>query len=1087
MFIHLQIESDVVIGRLLLCGAIIHSGKAIEQKDITKCVQIFAESSHLRTQHSSVAYAFLTELFNNSSSDQFEAAVWPVMSKELKRNWEKQNINTLQFLIIARSKYPHLVDDEFLRSTLATNEILSVAAYDYLRNIFWEHPSKTCVSSHPAFDTFAEFLVKNVPRKKLLHFWHTGVDKWLQEPSIIKIAATIRILTKMFTSDDLTPETVIALLSDSVITSIVTVVKLNTIEPYQVLLQDFYASIERYMETMLVHNEPAKVSIIKRFISHPGSVLFEQRAQVHILPRLFQSLQSAGVIELFAFFKEILLERIPRDPKNKNASWSHTERLKIIQLMQILINSPTVNTEFEWRCEQLKFWFKLAFFHVNGEQLVTKEEESGIIKVQEATAIKQIFFVNLLRKVNKSEEEIDFLLKLVNFINDLLSQKSLKRSLRKQFTNELLQGWSKLYARVKEINSGKDSKSELNQVFSVLLLQMGLHLFQDSDTAIDAIDDLEKCLDRAQRSGKSKTNNDGEPEWIEVIVDLLLHLLSLNNNLLRNVVNHVFPRLCSKLSLTAVHQILSMLDMKEESPLALLEATRDTEMDVENGESDNEENDSEGESDEEEDGDEEENEDEDDDDDEEDGESGAESEEDVDDEANITDKLRLAVSQALTSGQTDTDNESIDLNEMDDAEVERLDAALSDAFKTIRGVPRTKVPKRKTKKERSFTSAVCHFRCRVLDLIELYLDKQPSLCIVQEIFLTLISMLDRCATTNKDQDASVQHLWTRLNRVLRKLLAMRQFDDVNDIDQSNLVDVLNALVDCKTALDEKSDIMWRSISFLMNVSELINSESKSNNHRGLLFERLQEFFDNFMRTRNPKLSPNCIENIMKSRNLMVYQLGLILATPKDGERLVRRRQAFDILINLCKNRGFITATKEEFEKFAIALEKQLVNYMKKLQKSGQPIDPKFRTSLFNLLINIRNNANLYTSEVNWSQIGQIVHDLQRTSTKDMRTYNKLCISLNIDAMLMEEVDEIIREARKATTTNLINGVNRKRKNSENEVKSVSTNKNNQQNAKKLKREKKLERMRLASAGLETVSFLPQNHADNSDTDDDEQK
>ena len=82
--------------------------------------------------------------------------------------------------------------------------------------------------------------------------------------------------------------------------------------------------------------------------------------------------------------------------------------------------------------------------------------------------------------------------------------------------------------------------------------------------------------------------NGEEPEWIEVVVDLFLHLLSQNASVLRNIVDVLFPHLCNNLNLNAIHQILSMLDMKDGNNPLSAKGTEDEDDDDDKEQQDHE-------------------------------------------------------------------------------------------------------------------------------------------------------------------------------------------------------------------------------------------------------------------------------------------------------------------------------------------------------------------------------------------------------------------------------------------------------------------------------------------------------------------
>lgn len=100
-------------------------------------------------------------------------------------------------------------------------------------------------------------------------------------------------------------------------------------------------------------------------------------------------------------------------------------------------------------------------------------------------------------------------------------------------------------------------------IFHTIYLHMGLQLFSDPEMAIMSINELHSCYERLNKKSKKHKKPDTslmeeEPEWVEVVVDLLLSLLSRNNHLLRSLVGCVFPHLCSHLTPSSVYQILAV-------------------------------------------------------------------------------------------------------------------------------------------------------------------------------------------------------------------------------------------------------------------------------------------------------------------------------------------------------------------------------------------------------------------------------------------------------------------------------------------------------------------------------------------------
>ena len=211
---YFQEDSDALIGRILVCASILHANKlkSASNSEIKKCVETLINASHHKSYHSSLAYTFLLELLEKLSEAQFNRIMWPLMQVELKRSWEKQNINTVHFLIKCQSKYPSSVDEEFLSSSLQTNEILTPLAYKHLARLFWSPATVMIAVTHPSFEALGHFLTSAVPEKKLLDFWQKEINEILLAPNKFKEIVTLRLLTNIFDDGKIKPKTALALL-----------------------------------------------------------------------------------------------------------------------------------------------------------------------------------------------------------------------------------------------------------------------------------------------------------------------------------------------------------------------------------------------------------------------------------------------------------------------------------------------------------------------------------------------------------------------------------------------------------------------------------------------------------------------------------------------------------------------------------------------------------------------------------------------------------------------------------------------------------------------------------------------------------
>lgn len=158
--------------------------------------------------------------------------------------------------------------------------------------------------------------------------------------------------------------------------------------------------------------------------------------------------------------------------------------------------------------------------------------------------------------------------------------------------------------------------------------------------------------------------------------------------------------------------------------------------------------------------------------------------ENVDGDETLTDRLRIAVRQALGDPATQTDDEDIDVDEMDDDEAKRLDESLATAFKILRENRQSR-----SKKQEKTSQTLTHFRIRVIDLLDIYLETCPSMAITLNIIVPLFALLEFCI-----KDPHQKPLEHRVRACLKKLSTIKRFNDTTGVDNSLLTTVLKVII-----------------------------------------------------------------------------------------------------------------------------------------------------------------------------------------------------------------------------------------------------------------------------------------------------
>lgn len=156
----------------------------------------------------------------------------------------------------------------------------------------------------------------------------------------------------------------------------------------------------------------------------------------------------------------------------------------------------------------------------------------------------------------------------------------------------------------------------------------------------------------------------------------------------------------------------------------------------------------------------------------------------LDEDNTLTDRLRIAVQRALGNAVTRSDEEDIDVDQISDNEAKQLDKSLAAAFKILR-VNRQGRNKKQTETDQALT----HFRVRVIDLLDIYIETCPSMAIIVDMLVPLFSLLEFCI-----KDPHQKPLEHRIRACLKKLAAIKKFNDTTHVDDNLLTTVLKVII-----------------------------------------------------------------------------------------------------------------------------------------------------------------------------------------------------------------------------------------------------------------------------------------------------
>jgi DNA polymerase phi len=493
--------------------------------------------------------------------------------------------------------------------------------YGFLVDLLWNIKDTNAIN-HP----FYEFLAKElVEQKQIKDFWKQ-VEVFLGTSGKFREIVSVHFAVAVLKNLQDKPKDVLKILTPNFIGILVE--NSRKLQKNSEDLQDLYDEFYQLLDQAIVglKKDETKLQVLEVLTKSPGSILLERSLQKKIFGNLVNSLERPGLKQAI----EQLIDLV-------GSAEDFKERMYAANLLQRQITNKLVAQDLDFRFQLLQFLLNFGIFRTNnGQDLVGDDEWNKQIAKELTPNMRNLLFHSLEQKLPKLEDEKKLLLKLAESVDKTLSKKNPNKYLVSPLKESHIQVWQKMLQEVQQTKSKKDQK--LNLVFHILLLHMGFQLFVSPDVAESAINELGSVL---KRVFKKEKKSDEEPEWIEVVIDLFLNLLSQNSHVLRNVIRHIYPQLCDEITLTAFHQILEVLDLKnEENPLSgqengedLEESDAESEIEDELDETGEEKSGGSGQ--------EESSEDDDDD------LEGTEEELEDEDEEKATDKLRMAVQAAL--------------------------------------------------------------------------------------------------------------------------------------------------------------------------------------------------------------------------------------------------------------------------------------------------------------------------------------------------------------------------------------------------------------------------------------------------------
>lgn len=702
-----------------------------------------------------------------------------------------------------------------------------------------------------------------------------------------------------------------------------------------------------------------RIEVLKKLLLNPGEMNFTEITGTSIPKATIALLDKDGVKKMAKLFKGVLLNTSKKFIKEDvERNYYNNERMKAAEMLSYLVSHETMKDDTDFRLTYMKILMCFGFFKIGGDENVPVSSElSGKVfqmlslsKLIEILffifysqcfclilgSIKTCFYRCFTSHFSKADNLVTVLSSLCNFICAILKKEEVRTKMEKQFPKENMECWNML----KEVTDSIEkitNKSKIDKVFLILLYQLGLFLFSDPTyvkLAKSSIKELKSCFEHYRKNKKNKSraeNLSDEPEWIEVLVEVLLSILSAESSVLRSVVQCVFRLLWEFLTPSSIGQIVSVLDPEnEDNPLT---------------------NDSDSEEDEQENGDESDEETENGDV-KEDDESDSDVEDDDDDqEMKTPEQLRLAVQKALGFPANESDTESVDADMIDEEEGKKLDEALAEAFKqfhTGKG--------KKLKKERKNKKALSDFRIRALDLLDIYLEKDPSMDICLGVIAPLTRCLEFCLA-----DSQFTELGNRVRKTIKLLTKIRKFSTTEDVTIDILCDYLKATIDkggrSHFMFQALGDVITYFATFIIHCSQKIEivkpkSPKKTKSTSSPLVDILKDALQNYFQQRNCLLPIIFFHNVLQCEWDGNYELVPIIVNNvfSSEVRQFRRNEGIELIAGFYRSLKRCKPTSDKTLKTLPKIETEFENTLKNaLQRDNFEVKNNFFVVLKKLL------------------------------------------------------------------------------------------------------------------------------------------
>ncbi|XP_030294407.1 myb-binding protein 1A-like protein isoform X2 [Sparus aurata] len=787
-----KLVRSALFGNLFGVLALHQSGRiSTEPQVVLGCVQLLQSLSQHRQHLKDLPTKTMTDILNEISEEVFEEVLLSALQTDLASAFSTPE--QLQLLLVALQRFPQTLKPKKLKKLLGSTTIINADNIPKLTEVM--KMAAQSVKKERVLPTVVLDLLKlSLKEDSFQLFWNNAIiNGMLKEQPGPAHYLSFRLLGSAL------PLLSIAQLKAVLSGEVITLYGEHVVSAQKPDRFKLAPEMDTYVSDFLqACQDPDKqLAVMVGF----SSLTNQGYPVVPSVWRVVQHLQPAALQHYVEWLKKMflqpeldkLLDFSTRKQKDNQEGKEQKEnsifRLRkwIVARLSSIIDNHQVKRQEDLIMDMARFVFFHAFFSAKKASAdIPETMEKLSIPLDDRTrgVLINSFFglllsmhhlpqtedssedaaINQKRPLGVTADGTMWIYQLVQYAQVLLSQPKHAQS-SKPFSPEQRQAWDSMLESVSNLRKkAKKGPTAENTAFQQLFLLVGMHFFKAPEELLDIMKDLQSCVDKAQekkakkKKKKTVTDQEEEPEWVEVMVDILLSLLSQPSRHIRQVCKTVFSSICPNVTAAALTAILDVLDPEKDEEDSAVVVTDDNKTqkkpDDEDDEDDEEMEDekSDGSDDEDEDDKDKDEDDEDGDEDDEDGDDdeAMEEEEEAMEEGEVDQSFRLELMKVLQQQNAlATEEDGSDDEDLDDEAMMELDKSLAALFSEQKKKTQAKKDeKTKIQKEKTL---VRDFKIKVLDLVEVFVARQAGSPLVLGLVEPLLNIIDQGMSSDSDQ------------------------------------------------------------------------------------------------------------------------------------------------------------------------------------------------------------------------------------------------------------------------------------------------------------------------------------------------